>query len=167
MDGASKGRKPFRVKPLLAFGGETDTGNKGVEQMTEQTDQTRDEQSLRADGQHEDKALIRAQGRLKRLEDEREEIAGTLGDLGAQLREIHADLRSGKVSSSAEDRKLLADIRYWLRAARDTESEIEELRRREAGIVGEYGLDLEQACAQVRCRLDSLRACCGADTVPR
>ena len=140
--------------------------------MTEQTNsaQGAQEQTNSAQGAqeqtNEDRALIRAQGRLERLETERDLIALTLGDLGSQLRDLHAKVRAGEVSGAAENKKLLAHICYWLWAVRETETEIEELRRREAGIVGDYGLDLEQACAQVRCRLDSLRACCGADTVP-
>lgn len=110
--------------------------------------------------QKDDKTLIRAQSRLDRLEQDRENISETLEGLGRQLRTLSSQLQKGNTAKKPEDKALLADIRYWLKAARDTELEIEDLRRREAGITGEYGLDLEQACLAVRCRLDSLRTCC-------
>ncbi len=110
--------------------------------------------------QNEDKTLIRAQSRLDRLEQDRDDISQTLSGLGQQLRTLSSRLQKGDTAKNGEDKALLADIRYWLKAARDTELEIEDLRRRDAGITGEYGLDLEQACFAVRCRLDSLRTCC-------
>ncbi|MGR3496827.1 hypothetical protein [Citreimonas sp.] len=114
---------------------------------------------------NEDKTLIRADSRLTKLEEEREAIAETLTDLREQVAMLSRKLRAGDYAKSTDDGKLLADIRYWLRAARETEAEIDDLRRRDNGIVGEYGLDLDQACVAVRCRLDSLRTCCGAEEV--
>jgi hypothetical protein len=134
---------------LVAFlGGETEQAIK-VSSMTEQYED-----------RNNDKTLIRAQSRLERLERDRDDISETLAGLGAQLRTLSSRLQKGDTSKNGEDKALLADIRYWLKAARDTELEIEDLRRRDAGITGEYGLDLEQACIAVRCRLDSLRTCC-------
>lgn len=115
--------------------------------------------------QSNDKTLIRAESRLKRLEDQRDDIAETLAQIGEDIRFLRERIRDGDTARSGEDQKLLADIRYWLRAARETEAEIDEIRRRDAGICGSYGLDLEQACVAVRCRLDSLRTCCGAGEV--
>ncbi|MBS0124236.1 hypothetical protein [Thetidibacter halocola] len=115
--------------------------------------------------QNEDRTLIRASSRLRRLESERDDIAEMLATIREDIRDLRTRIRQGEVSRSAEDAKLMADIRYWLRASRETEAEIEDIRRKEEGIVGEYGLDLEQACVAVRCQLDSLRACCGAGEV--
>ena len=116
--------------------------------------------------QYEDKTLIRAQDRLERLEETRDDIAEMLVAIRDDIRHLRERIRQGEVSRSAEDNKLMADIRYWLRASRETEAEIEEIRRKEEGIVGHYGLDLEQACVAVRCQLDRLRPCCGAEGVP-
>lgn len=131
--------------------------------MTEQYDDQ--SKSNNKDNTSEDKTLIRADSRLMKLEEEREAIADTLADLRQQVGALSRKLRAGEYGKTTDDGKLLADIRYWLRAARETEAEIDDLRRRDTGIVGEYGLDLDQACVAVRCRLDSLRTCCGAEEV--
>lgn len=115
--------------------------------------------------QNQDKTLIRASSRLQRLEAERDDIAEMLAHIREDIRDLRGRIRQGEVSKSAEDGRLMADIRYWLRASRETEAEIEDIRRKEEGICGDYGLDLEQACVAVRCQLDSLRACCGAEEV--
>ena len=133
--------------------------------MTEQYDDPSKNNKNNKDNTNEDKTLVRADSRLKKLEEEREAIADTLSDLREQVGVLSRKLRAGEYGKTTEDGKLLADIRYWLRAARETEAEIDDLRRRDTGIVGEYGLDLDQACVAVRCRLDSLRTCCGADEV--
>jgi predicted RNase H-like nuclease (RuvC/YqgF family) len=130
--------------------------------MTEQYD---DQIEKKNETKANDETLIRASSRLSRLEDEREAIAETLADLRGQVAALSRRLREGDTGKTTEDGKLLADIRYWLRAARETEAEIDEIRRRDTGIVGGYGLDLEQACVAVRCRLDSLRSCCGAEEI--
>ncbi|MCT4609957.1 MAG: hypothetical protein N4A70_12200 [Pelagimonas sp.] len=104
--------------------------------------------------------LITAEQLVARLEEQREEIAQTLAGLAEDVRDIQTRMRQGDIEKKAEATRLMGDLRYWLRAIRDTEAEIDSIRRKESGIGDSYGLDLEAAEFAVRCRLDSLRACC-------
>lgn len=96
------------------------------------------------------------------LEKEREDIAETLRFLADDLRQLRRKLHSGE-PITAEDKKVLPDVRYWLRAAVETEAQIVEIKRKEAGLVGDYGLDLDVAREEIRCRMARLRPCCGSD----
>lgn len=96
-----------------------------------------------------------------RLEEERDGISETLEDLRQALTALQRKAVAGDIADKAEAGKVLADIRYWLKAARETEQELEQARRRDAGIARAYGLDLEAAMREVDCRLDRLRDCCG------
>ncbi len=113
-----------------------------------------------------DTVLITAEIEKDRLEAQRSEIADTLADLSADLRDLRKRLRGGEARKSGEDGKLLGELRYWLKAARDAEAELEDFRRKECGVVGAYALDLEQARFEIGCRLARIRPCCGAGEVP-
>ena len=97
-----------------------------------------------------------------RLEAQRQEIAQTLNDLGADIRDLLGKLRKGEVRKQ-EVGTTLADLRYWLKALRETETELETLKRKESGISESYGLDLEAAAAEIRCRMARLSECCRAE----
>lgn len=109
--------------------------------------------------------LITAQIQAARLEAQREEISQTLADLVADVRALQSQLRQGEIEKKTETSKLLNDLRYWLKAARETEAELEEIRRKESGIGDAYGLDLEAAEFAIGCRMAQLRPCCGAGEV--
>ncbi|MBV2361335.1 hypothetical protein KUH32_16340 [Thalassococcus sp. CAU 1522] len=111
-------------------------------------------------------ALITAKTEGGRLEEQREEIAETLAQLAEDIRALRARLKDGEVEKPSEAVRLMADLRYWLRAARETEAELETIKRKQAGIAGEYGLDLDAARIAIGCRLDSLRACCAEAEIP-
>ncbi|WP_425101207.1 hypothetical protein [Tropicibacter sp. S64] len=101
---------------------------------------------------------------LKRLENDRESIAATLRDLVEDLEELKNDLRAERrAGTGAEGGKLLTEVRYWLKQARETEKEIDALRRQENGCALGWGIDFDAAAYQVGCRLASLRACCDED----
>lgn len=103
---------------------------------------------------------------LERLNKDRENIAATLLELIEDLEVLKEELRSERrAGKSTEGGKLLTEVRYWLKQARETEKEIDAIRRKDSGIAGDYGLDLEQARVEIGCRLDSLRACCCAEEV--
>ncbi|WP_058861062.1 hypothetical protein [Pseudoponticoccus marisrubri] len=110
--------------------------------------------------------LVTAADEAGRLEAQRAEIEQTLGELVRDIREIQSRLRQGTFESRTETGKLLGDLRYWLRAARDTEAELEAIRRKQAGIGDGYGLDLDAAERAIGCRLHRIRTCCGAERVP-
>lgn len=113
-----------------------------------------------------DGALILAQSETDRLTREREEIAQELAELKAAIQALRQALKAGEARKPGEDGKLLKDAQYWMRALRETEAELNDLRRKQSGIAGEYGLDLDAARDQIGCRLGRLAACCGAGEVP-
>ncbi|MFY0621307.1 MAG: hypothetical protein JXQ89_06405 [Pelagimonas sp.] len=113
----------------------------------------------------DDPVLIRAQAETEWLEQQREEIAETLTELVKELRDLRRRVSQGNAERKSDSGKLLGDLRFWLRAARDTEAELDAIRRANCGITGEYGLDLEQARSEIGCRLARLRTCCHADGV--
>ena len=94
-----------------------------------------------------------------RLEAQRDEIAQTLEDLAADLRALQGKLRTGEVKKQ-DIGVAAADLRYWLKALRETEAELDTLRRKDSEVVGAYGIDLETARFEIGCRLDRLKACC-------
>lgn len=110
-------------------------------------------------------ALITAQAEKDRLQAERESITHLLRDLREDLEQMAAKMRGGEGVKTPEVKALLTDMRYWLKALRETEAELETIRRKEAGITGGYGLDMERARVEIGCRLDRLRRCCSADPV--
>lgn len=105
-------------------------------------------------------ALIIARSDEARLNAERETITQVLKDLREDLEATTARLRDGETVKAPEVKGLLTDMRYWLRALRETEAELDTIIRNEAGITGSYGLDLEIAGAEIGCRLARLRECC-------
>ena len=98
----------------------------------------------------------------QRFEEQRQEIAETLDELVADIRFVQGQLRQGEVERKAETGKLLSYLRYWLKAVRETEAELENIRRKELGLEGAWGLDLDPARSAAWCRLPRLRACRGA-----
>ncbi|MDA7424678.1 hypothetical protein [Thalassococcus lentus] len=112
-----------------------------------------------------DQVLITAKTEAERLEKERDSIARQLTGLRQQIEALQDQLEAGTIKTEGEDKKLLAELRYWLKAGRETEKEIDEIRRRDAGIADVYGLDLDAAVSEIGCRLARVRACCGAGEV--
>lgn len=114
----------------------------------------------------DDSVLITAKTGAERLEEQREAIAQELEEMVGEIRSLRQKLKAGEARKSGEDGKLLGELRYWLRAGRETEAEIEAIRRKDAGIVDEYGLDLDAAVAAIGCRLARVRACCCEGEIP-
>jgi hypothetical protein len=113
----------------------------------------------------QDRVMIRAQADSDWLDQQREDIAETLTDLVKELRALRRRVSRGDPDRKGDSGKVLGDLRFWLRAARDTEAELDAIRRASCGIDGEYGLDLEQARHEIGCRLARLRPCCRAGDV--
>lgn len=93
-----------------------------------------------------------------RLEAQRDEIAQTLEELTADIRELQERIRGSERVKKTDVGTALSDLRYWLKAARETEAELDAIRRKQNGIEGDWGLDLEAAYHEVSCRLDRIRA---------
>lgn len=133
-------------EPKQAAGRGQHTGNKGIEHMDD-----------------EDSTLITAEVSDARLEQSRERIAETLEQLWEDIESLRERLRGGEDVKPAEAGKAMADLRYWLKAARETEAELETLRQKRSGIVGSYGLDLAEARDVIGCRMAQLRPCCRSE----
>jgi hypothetical protein len=104
--------------------------------------------------------LITPENELSRLEEKRQRIAESLERLAGAIGALEKKVAAGEVGNTTEAGKVLADIRYWLKQAWETEAEIERFRRKDAGIAHEYALDLERARSEIGCRLARLRPCC-------
>ncbi len=120
------------------------TGKKGVEHMSSNPT--------------ENCALVVAQCESVRLRAQRDEIAQMLEDVVADIRDLQEKIRSGE-AKKAEVAAGLADLRYWLKAARETEAELDAITRKENGIIGGWGLDLDRAVDEIGCRLARIRPC--------
>lgn len=106
--------------------------------------------------------LVQIEQELSRLENERDQIADRLQELGEEMLRIKTELQTGEGMKRADTGKLLGDVRYWLRASHETEAQIANVRRKQKGLVGDWALDLERARDEIGCRMARLRRCCGA-----
>lgn len=110
--------------------------------------------------------VLTANARCERLQKQRERATQTITDLLDLIGEVHDRIKQGDMETNAQTAKVLGELKYWLRAARETELELEAIIRKDEGIVDTYGLDLEAARFAVGCRLDRLRACCAEGEIP-
>ncbi|MGI3168253.1 hypothetical protein ACRARG_03815 [Pseudooceanicola sp. C21-150M6] len=94
-----------------------------------------------------------------------EEIVGELCELKSCLRAVQDLVRQDDPGAVKEALRLSADIRGFLKNTWDLEARINEDRRKELGIAGDIGFDLGAARAEIGCKLDRLRGCCGAGSV--
>jgi hypothetical protein len=53
--------------------------------------------------------------------------------------------------------RILGDIRQWLKMAIEAETQLEQRKKKEQGIVNGYALDMDAARDSIGCRLDRLR----------
>ncbi|OSQ52009.1 hypothetical protein [Marivita geojedonensis] len=104
--------------------------------------------------------LITAEETGRALETEREAIAQELRAIREMVAALRRKVEAGETGTASEAAKALADLRVWLKHAKETEVQIERHRREHAAIDGAYGLDLDAARVAVGCRLDRLRQCC-------
>lgn len=109
---------------------------------------------------NEQMALITSEARAEALEQRCEDIARTLQDMQDELEALRGRFRDGDLDDRRAGQSLFADIRYWLKQARETEQELDKIRREDAGLAGDYGLDLHAARFEVGCRLARIRRCC-------
>ncbi|MGH1424714.1 MAG: hypothetical protein ACRBBU_08300 [Pseudooceanicola sp.] len=93
------------------------------------------------------------------LEQEVELITLQLRDLKAEMARLQARARDGDLSAANEAGPILRDVRTFLKNASETEAKLAEFKRREQGGTGQHVLNLDDARASIRCRLDRLRRC--------
>lgn len=116
--------------------------------------------------EEEQRIVITANERCERLRRQRDRATVTIAELIDQIDELQGRVRRGDIAKKSEASGALNELKYWLRAARETELELEAIIRKEEGIGDAYGLDLEQARLAIGCRLDSLRTCCREGELP-
>ncbi|MEI4260678.1 hypothetical protein [Roseovarius sp. D0-M9] len=91
-------------------------------------------------------------------------LSATVTTLERQLRAMCEDLEALSDSVRAEDfediknrSRILGDIRQWLKMAIEAETQLEQRKKKEQGIVNGYALDMDAARDSIGCRLDRLR----------
>ena len=62
--------------------------------------------------------------------------------------------------------KTAEELRRLVKIAIELETRHERERKRDAGFAGGFGLDLEQARSQIRCKLGRIRRCCRSGDLP-
>jgi hypothetical protein len=91
-------------------------------------------------------------------------LSATVTTLERQLRGMCEDLEALSDRVRAEDfediknrSRILGDIRQWLKMAIEAETQLEQRKKKEQGIVNGYALDMDAARDSIGCRLDRLR----------
>ena len=92
-------------------------------------------------------------------------LSATVTTLERQLRGMCEDLealsemvRARATSTiSKTSSRILGDIRQWLKMAIEAETQLEQRKKKEQGIVNGYALDMDAARDSIGCRLDRLR----------
>ncbi|MFX0545878.1 hypothetical protein ACEWPL_010070 [Roseovarius sp. S1116L3] len=91
-------------------------------------------------------------------------MSATVTTLERQLRGMCEDLEALSDRVRAEDfediknrSRILGDIRQWLKLAIEAETQLEQRKKKEQGIVNGYALDMDAARDSIGCRLDRLR----------
>ncbi|WP_319823457.1 hypothetical protein [Thalassovita sp.] len=96
------------------------------------------------------------------LGDSLNEIRDQLEALRAEMTAIQARLKDGEIEAVKDGQKTVTEIRHWLRIALELEMEFAKRQQKQAGIVGSYAIDFDEARDRIRCRLDRLRRCRGS-----
>ncbi len=109
--------------------------------------------------------LVTTKTDTERLEKKRKEFEEILEGMVDDLSALSDRLKTGNLEVDKDARQLKQDIRFWLRLAAETEAELHALKRQDANISGSYAIDMDAARVEIGCRLDSLRACCGAGEI--
>lgn len=110
-------------------------------------------------------ALVEPQTGPSSLSKAIEVAEGQLTDLTALAGELLEEIKAGNLDTVKDAAKAADELRKILRLAIELEVRNERDRKREAGVSGSYGLDLEQARADIGCKLGRLRRCCRAGEV--
>ena len=98
------------------------------------------------------------------------EILGSLQDtvreLRRQVENMAAQAKEGNTLDETALKKTLTQVSGMIGHCAKAENTLNECRRQQAGIArGGYALDLGKARADIGCKLDRLRRCCGPDPI--
>ncbi|WP_136637444.1 hypothetical protein [Pseudooceanicola onchidii] len=109
--------------------------------------------------------LIKAEHQTTDLSGHIAEIVEELKRLKDDLRAMQGYVQSDEPAATREALRCAGDVRNFLKLAYDVEARVHEEQRKHLGIAGDSGFDLGVARAEIGCKLDSLRRCCGAGPV--
>ena len=87
------------------------------------------------------------------------------GEVVEQIQTLKLYLQDGDALSEAEIKRVLGELRRATQTLFDERKKVENLRKKEIGIVHDYALDFEDAKREIGCRLDRLRTAEGAKGV--
>ena len=76
------------------------------------------------------------------------------------LNRLTVEVSAGKVGPKSEATKVLGDIRDWLKIAHEMELRLEKSKQDRIGNGHGSALDLDEARANIGCKLDRLRRSC-------
>ena len=109
--------------------------------------------------------LIKAEHQTTELSEHIAEIVEELKRLKDDLHATRGYVQSEEPGFTREALRCAGDVRAFIKHAYDVEAKVNEEHRKQLGIAGETGFDLDVARAEIGCKLDRLRECCGAGAV--
>jgi len=93
-------------------------------------------------------------------------LAEVIADLRQQIEAIKQEAATGGKLDIKTTQTMFADLNRVVVACTSMEVKLDDYRNKKAGVGrGGYALDMAQARADIGCKLDRLRACCGAGPV--
>ncbi|MDG1737801.1 MAG: hypothetical protein P8L68_15490 [Paracoccaceae bacterium] len=112
-------------------------------------------------------ALIETETEKSRLTMAIQLAEGQLDDLTALAASLLEEIKAGDVDAVKSAVKTAEELRRLVKLAIDLEARHERDRKRDAGYSGSYGLDLDKARSDIRCKLGRLRTCCQSGDVSK
>ena len=107
--------------------------------------------------------MIETESAKSRLSEAIRLAEGQLDDLTAQAAALLEDIKAGDEGAVKAAVKTAEELRRLVKLAIDLEARNERERKRDAGFSGAYGLDLEKARFDIRCKLSRIRRCCKSE----
>ncbi|HAR80871.1 MAG TPA: hypothetical protein DCS25_00565, partial [Sulfitobacter pontiacus] len=96
-------------------------------------------------------------------EEQLQALQVAIRDLRREIESLREQARSGEEVNETAASKALGKASGMVATCVKVETYLNECRNRQAGIArGGYALDMERARADIGCKLDRLRRCCGA-----
>ena len=109
--------------------------------------------------------VIKSEHEASDLSDHIREIVEELKRLKDDLRSLQGYVQSDEPNATREALRCAGDVRSFIKHAYEVEAKYNEEQRKQLGLAGDSGFDLDAARADIGCKLDSLRRCCGAGPV--
>lgn len=80
-----------------------------------------------------------------------------LADMRTELEALYERIKAGEFHEIKHATKAIGEIRQWMKIALEAEAQLEKRRKTESGIAYDYAIDMQEARASIRFRLDRLR----------